>query len=361
MEKLNYKRILMNNTNPLELIERLNISKKGNSSTSPKVLILTKKMDIESDLLGIQCLKNGIDYVKITEEDIPLNFHIEFKIGKFNDSMLHLGKRKFNIDEIKIVLFRYFDPKFLNYYSGSVYQMYFAQQWYQAFNCLLIALDSIWINNPQRTFESENRLNQLLSAQRLGFSIPETLITNEMEAAKKFFKRFPKSTIVKVLHHHEIFLNQKSYRFLTNNIETSHLSKFNELTYAPVIFQKKIENDSEIRVTVINDKAFSCKISTIKEKRNFSDLHKIKEKELIFSEISLDKKIEKLCIKLNRKLGLLVSSIDFVQGKNGELLFLEINPIGDWNWIEKHTNLPITKSMFDFVNDLLNKKEVHGS
>ncbi len=351
----------MNNTNPLELIGQLNISKKGNSSTSPKVLILTKKMDIESDLLGIQCLKNGIDYVKITEEDIPLNFHVEFKVGKFNDSMLHLGKRKFNIDEIKIILFRYFDPKFLNYYSGGVYQMYLAQQWYQAFNCLPIALDAIWINNPQRTFESENRLNQLLSAQRLGFSIPETLITNEMEAAKKFFKRFPKSTIVKVLHHHEIFLNQKSYRFLTNNIETSHLSKFNELTYAPVIFQKKIENDSEIRVTVINDKAFSCRISTIKEKRNFSDLHKIKEKELIFSEISLDKKIEKLCIKLNRKLGLLVSSIDFVQGKNGELLFLEINPIGDWNWIEKHTNLPITKSMFDFVNDLLNKKEVHGS
>jgi glutathione synthase/RimK-type ligase-like ATP-grasp enzyme len=351
----------MNNTNPLELIGRLNISKKANSSTSPKVLILTKKMDIESDLLGIQCLKNGIDYVKITEEDIPLNFHVEFKVGKFNDSMLHLGKRKFNIDEIKIILFRYFDPKFLNYYSGGVHQMYLAQQWYQAFNCLPIALDAIWINNPQRTFESENRLNQLLSAQRLGFSIPETLITNEMEAAKKFFKRFPKSTIVKVLHHHEIYLNQKSYRFLTNNIETSHLSKFNELTYAPVIFQKKIENDSEIRVTVINDKAFSCKISTIKEKRNFSDLHKIKEKELIFSEISLDKKIEKLCIKLNRKLGLLVSSIDFVQGKNGELLFLEINPIGDWNWIEKHTNLPITKSMFDFVNDFLNKKEVHGS
>lgn len=187
----------MNNTNPLELIGRLNISKKGNSSTSPKVLILTKKMDIESDLLGIQCLKNGIDYVKITEEDIPLNFHFEFKIGKFNDSMLHLGKRKFNIDEIKIILFRYFDPKFLNYYPGGVYQMYLAQQWYQAFNCLPIALDAIWINNPQRTFESENRLNQLLSAQRLGFSIPETLITNEMEAAKKFFKRFPKSTIVK--------------------------------------------------------------------------------------------------------------------------------------------------------------------
>ncbi|WP_144731469.1 hypothetical protein [Candidatus Nitrosocosmicus arcticus] len=347
----------MNNTNPLELIERLNISKKGNSSINPKVLILTKKMDIESDLLGIQFLKNGIDYVKITEEDIPLNFHFEFKIGKVNDSILHIGNRKVIPDEIKIVLFRYFDLKFLNYYSG-VNQMYFAQQWYQAFNCLPIALDALWINNPQRTFDAENRLNQLLLAQKIGFSIPETLITNEMEAAKKFFKRFRKSTIVKVLHHHEIYLKQKSYRFLTNIVETSHLSKFDELTYAPVIFQKKIENDSEIRVTVVNEKTFSCRISTNQEKRKFSDLHKIKEKELIFSEINIDKKMEKLCINLNRKLGLLVSSIDFVQGKNGDLFFLEINPIGDWNWIEKHTNLPITKSMFDFVDGLLNKKGI---
>ena len=71
--------------------------------------------------------------------------------------------------------------------------------------------------------------------------------------------------------------------------------------------------------------------------------------------------MEKLCINLNRKLGLLVSSIDLVQGKNGELFFLEINPIGDWNWIEKHTNLPITKSIFDLMNGLLNKVEVQDS
>jgi glutathione synthase/RimK-type ligase-like ATP-grasp enzyme len=343
----------MNNTNPLELVERLNIIKKRNSNSNPKVLILTKKMDIESDLLGIQFLKNGIDYVKIIEEDIPLNFHIEFKIGKFNNSVIHLGNKKFNTNDIKIILFRYFDPKFLNYYTGGLYQMYFSQQWYQAFNCLPIALDALWINNPQRTFESENRLNQLLSAQRLGFNIPETLITNEMESARKFFKRFPKSTVVKVLHHHEIYLDQKSYRFLTNKIETSQTSKFNELTYAPVIFQKKIENDSEFRVTIVNDKVYSCRISTTKEKGNFSDLHKIKDNDLIFSEINIGRKMEKLCIKLNRELGLVVSSIDFVQAKNGELFFLEINPIGDWNWIEKRTNLPITKSMFDLVTSLL--------
>ena len=98
----------MNNTNPLELVEQLNNSKKGNSIVSPRVLILTKKIDIESDLLGIQFLKNGIDYIKITEEDIPLNFRFEFNVGKFNDSVLWLRNSKVIPDEIKIILFRYF-------------------------------------------------------------------------------------------------------------------------------------------------------------------------------------------------------------------------------------------------------------
>lgn len=339
---------------PQILIDKMNIGKDKTVRASPTVLILTKKADIESDLVGIQLLKHGIDYVKITEEDIPLNFELKFDIRKSEKSTLYFRNRQINPRNIKIVLFRYFDLKFLNYYSGIV-QAFFAQQWYQAFNCLRITLDSTWINDSQKTFDAENRLKQLATAHRIGLRIPETSITNSKLECKKFLKIHPNS-IMKVLHHHEITLKHRSFKFLTNDVEAEHLLSFEDLVYAPVIFQRKIENDSEIRVTIVGDKIFSCKLS-INDKNKYSDLHKIKGSKIVFEEINLGKKMEKLCIKLNRELGLLFSSIDFVQGKNGELFFLEINPIGDWYWIEKHTNLPITKSMFDFVNDLLNKGE----
>ena len=89
-------------------------------------------------------------------------------------------------------------------------KMYFANNGIKPLTVYQLLLDALWINNPQRTFESENRLNQLVPAQRLRFSIPETLITNQKwRQCKRFFKRFPKSTIVKVLHHHEIYLYSK--------------------------------------------------------------------------------------------------------------------------------------------------------
>jgi glutathione synthase/RimK-type ligase-like ATP-grasp enzyme len=353
VESSSIKKIQKLTIDPQILLDRMNIGKNVTARASPTVLILTKKTDIESDLVGIKLLKHGIDYVKITEEDIPLNFGFKFDTRTNEKSILYLRNRRINPRNIKIVLFRYFDLKFLNYYTG-IFQAFFAQQWYQAFNCLRLTLDSTWINDSQKTFDSENRLRQLVTAQKIGLSIPETSITNSILEGKKFLKRNPKS-IMKVLHHHEITLKHRSFKFLTNNMEADHLLSFEDLVYAPVIFQRKIENDSEIRVTVVGDKIFSCKLS-INDKNKYSDLHKIEESKIIFEEINLGKKMEKLCIKLNRELGLLVSSIDFVQGKNGEFFFLEINPIGDWYWIEKRTNLPITKSMFDFVNGILSKR-----
>jgi len=359
LEKLNYERILLNNTNPLELLDQLNIPKERNTSISPKILIVTKKIDIEADLLGIQFLKHGIEYLKLTEEDIPLNFGCEFRIGKKNKFRVVIKGRKTNLQNIKIVLLRHFDPKFLNYFSG-IRQTYFVQQWYQTFLCLQQILKCVWINDPQKTFDAENRLNQLLTAQRIGFNIPETSITNHPDVGRRFFDENFGTTLVKVLHHHEIIHKCMSYRFLATKIENSHLSKFDELSYSPVIFQKRIEIDSEIRVTIIGDNIFSCDLSTSHGKKYF-DLHRIKEKDLKYKEINLEKKIEKLCLKLNKELKLLVSSIDFIVDKKGEIVFLEINPVGDWNWIEKHTNLPITKSMFDFVNSLLKKNRLHDS
>lgn len=353
LEQLDYKEVLKNNTNPLDLLDKLNMSDDTNDEVSPKVLMLTKKIDIESDLLGIQLLKNGIDYIKITEEDIPFNFGAEFSIGSENKLLLQLGNKKINSEEIKIVLFRYFDLKFLKR-CGGICQLYFEQQWYQLFNCLQTAFKRcLWINDAQKTFNSENRLNQLQAAKEIGLKIPETSITNIPLSGKKFFKKHPKRTIVKVLHHHEIILKEISHRFPTSMVSTSHIAGFDEVKYAPVIFQEKISNNKEIRITVVDKKVFPVLITTTKDKNKYSDLHKIEERFLNFETLEIEKSIAKKCIELNKRMGLLVSSIDFVEDKKGEKYFLEVNPIGDWNWLEKHLDSRITDSVSKLIQKSL--------
>ena len=54
LQKLDYRDVLRNNTNPLDLLDKLKIGDVRNNQVSPRVLILTKRMDIESDLIGFQ-------------------------------------------------------------------------------------------------------------------------------------------------------------------------------------------------------------------------------------------------------------------------------------------------------------------
>jgi hypothetical protein len=56
---------------------------------------------------------------------------------------------------------------------------------------------------------------------------------------------------------------------------------------------------------------------------------------------------------MNNLLGLEVSSLDFIVDINGEICFLEVNPIGDWNWLEKHLKLSITETVTKLIKKYL--------
>ena len=49
------------------------------------------------------------------------------------------------------------------------------------------------------------------------------------------------------------------------------------------------------------------------------------------------------------ELGLVFGTIDLKVADNGELFFLEINPQGQFLYIEIRTGLPISKALADFL------------
>lgn len=52
-----------------------------------------------------------------------------------------------------------------------------------------------------------------------------------------------------------------------------------------------------------------------------------------------------MCLALTRKLNLQFGAIDFVETPTGEFIFLEINPNGQWAWIEEQTGMPISETI----------------
>jgi glutathione synthase/RimK-type ligase-like ATP-grasp enzyme len=65
----------------------------------------------------------------------------------------------------------------------------------------------------------------------------------------------------------------------------------------------------------------------------------------------LPEEIRKKCLELMQKLGLIFATIDMVLTPDGRYVFLELNPNGQWEWIENATSLPICSTLVDMLTE----------
>lgn len=69
--------------------------------------------------------------------------------------------------------------------------------------------------------------------------------------------------------------------------------------------------------------------------------------------VKLNNAIKEACLKIISIFDLKFGALDFILDEKGQLYFLEINPVGDWYWIEHDTKMPITDSMVSLLESLV--------
>lgn len=195
-----------------------------------------------------------------------------------------------------------------------------------------------YLNDPVKMFIAKNKLNQLCIAKELGFTIPHSIVTNNISEVKSFLKTH-KQCIIKPLiantKYGDLLIN-----FNTNRITLEHLQSIDKIDY-PVFIQEEIQRKYELRITLVGNKLYPCAIeidSTEKDvdirTRTTSLPHKI---------ITVPANIEKKCFELSKKLGLNFAAFDIAYTPEGKYVFFEINPNGQYLWIEEKTGAPISE------------------
>jgi glutathione synthase/RimK-type ligase-like ATP-grasp enzyme len=337
------------------LVKELKVfSSKGKFLGRP-IFILTRRFDPEADLVTIKLLSKGIDCIRLNMEDIPRQMLIKYIINQDADSGIELkiNNETLDISKISVAWLRHFDLTGLNFDMNEPARTFSFQQWNEAFYILLRTLNCKWINSPEAVSQANDRRKQLIAAKESGFDIPSTLITNDGEAAKKFYYSHNGNIVVKALHNHGVELDGKIYSMYTRLVTNQDLVMLSDLIYAPCILQEKLRKESEMRVTVVGDQVFAATLNFRSNYKKFDDLHRCSSADIY---IKAHKKLRPLiieqCIQLIKSLGLRYGAIDFVIDKSDQLIFLEVNPSGDWCWIERETGLPITAAMASLIEKL---------
>jgi len=206
-----------------------------------------------------------------------------------------------------------------------------------------------WVNQPSLIRRAESKIDQLRIAPSLGFNIPKTLITNQPDAIREFYRKCNGDIVNKVLAKGVVKINDATYAIYTHRVEKRHMDNLDSVTNTPCLFQERIEKAFELRITVVGDQVFAAEIHSQMNARTKDDWRKYDFEHTPHKIHHLPRDVKASCLGLLAHYGLHFGAIDMIVTPEGKYVFLEINPNGQWLWIERLTGMPISEAIADML------------
>lgn len=199
---------------------------------------------------------------------------------------------------------------------------------------------------------NENDLNKLVVldlASKLGFKTPQTIVTSKKDTLVEFSSEY--DLITKGL-----FLNGivSPYKYNvtcgTNIVKKDEILTCNDQFFTS-LFQNRIEKLFELRIFYFEKKIFATVIlsqQNPKTKIDFRNYDLFNPNRML--PYKLPKEIKMKIIRLMKKLKMKSGSLDMIVNKDGDYIFLEINPVGQFGNISVLCNFYIEKYIAEYFN-----------
>lgn len=209
----------------------------------------------------------------------------------------------------------------------------------------------VWVSHPDALHSAQYKLHQLMLARELEFQTPETLVTNNPEVFRAFWKKHQGRVIVKIAGRGPATIPLDTAIF-TSLVGEEKLAVADSIQYAPHLFQQYVEKQYEARVTIIGNKIFAVRIDSQKSEATRVDWRHYDFEHTPHSVITLPPEVEARCREMVRRYGLNFGAIDLILTPSNEWVFLEINPNGQWLWLEELTGLPMTEALVELLQQI---------
>lgn len=196
-----------------------------------------------------------------------------------------------------------------------------------------------WLNHPDDIHAAERKPVQLAAAAAVGLSVPPTLITNDPVEARSFVGEQGR-VIYKPLSGGHLGDGRIIY---ATRVGSAALDE--GITVTAHSFQRQVPKAFEVRATVVDDQVFAARIDALSVLGRTD--WRADYQHLRYTPYALPDEVADCVRMLLRRLRLRFGALDFVVTPAGEHVFLEVNPNGQWAWIEDETGLPIAAAIAD--------------
>ncbi|MDF5737759.1 MULTISPECIES: MvdD family ATP-grasp ribosomal peptide maturase [unclassified Nostoc] len=317
------------------------------------VLIITYSQDNESIPLVIQAIEaQGGKAFRFDTDRFPTEVQLDVYYGATEQVILSADDQKLDLSEVSAVWYR-------RIAIGSKIPTTMDKQMRQAsiqesrvtIQGMIASIQGFHLDPLPNIRRAENKQLQLQVARKIGLDTPRTLTTNNPQAVKQFAQECELGMITKMLSSFAIYDEQGREKVVfTNPISSEDLDNLDGLRFCPMTFQEKIPKAVELRTIIVGSNVFTAAVDSQALDKARYDWRRQGIALLDAWELySLPQDVEEKLLKLMVEFGLNYGAIDIILTPDGRHIFLEINPVGEFFWLERCPGLPISHAIAEVL------------
>lgn len=329
--------------------------------TAKRILFVTKSGDVHTDLVAEKLLERGERPFRINLDEFPRDYSItyEFFQGCWERSITYLPSMDtVNADEIGAVWLRKSsDFAFLSDDLEENEKNFAVNETEHFLHGFLLSLDCYWMSHPVALRSAQWKGEQLFRANKMGFLIPASIISNQPHAVRSFKSKVNDHIIYKTMSspHLSTDENNVATSVSTTLITEKHLAHLDTVAEVPCCFQALVAKSFEVRVYVIGEALFAAKIHSQDDQRTRIDYRDFSA-DIRYEATQLPINVERFCREFILSYNLNYGAIDLIVTPDGDYVFLENNPGGQFLFVEQLVpELNMVETMTDCLMGAANR------
>ncbi|MFJ6621495.1 ATP-grasp ribosomal peptide maturase [Kitasatospora sp. NPDC091335] len=196
-----------------------------------------------------------------------------------------------------------------------------------------------YVNHPWANRAAEYKPTQLAAAQRFGFLVPDTVITNSEDEAREFVAAQACGAVYKPLWNTPYAVGGRPHAVWVREVDPADLT--DAVSVCPHLFQAKVPKAFDARVTAVGNRLFGVRIDS-------PDLDwRRRQDRMTCTPIDVPEPVARSVAAYLGQLRLVYGAFDFAVTASGAWYFLESNPNGQWAWQPAGTTDAIAHALAD--------------
>ena len=307
------------------------------------ILVVTEAHDVTADMVIAHLNMRGAPVIRFNPSDIGTYLTISARFGTHVapvTGQVRTPSRAADLQHVRAVYWRRPTWPMFEHLQDADSEFAAAQVRHGLGGTLYALRDCLWVNHPLRNAAADYKPAQLALAHRLGLTVPPTLVTNDPDEARRFIGEH-KQVLYKTLRWTPY---QRGGVGLTSWTEPVHVEDLDDtVSVTPHLFQACVDKVADLRVLVVGRRVFAVRIDSdlLDWRKDYSALS--------YRVVALPSRLERTLIAFLDHFCLASGSFDLAVDRAGEPHWLELNPNGQWGWLEENTGLEMAASFADLL------------